>query len=267
MSKKLEGKIAIVTGGGRGVGHAISLALAELGATVVVAVRTASYGEQTIAEIAAKGGKATLFSGLQLSERAACRALIDDTVAKHGALDILVQCAADAPYGAVTEMSDEDFDYLFKTNIYSTFWLTKDAIPHLVKSRGGRIVYISSCSGNGLNSPGIVPYGASKAAVNAFARGVAMEYARTGITCNVVNPGLVASDRVQGRLTEDQLKMISAAFPVPRPATPEEIARAVAFLVMPESSYITGTALVVDGGATLGAVANLEQSLEETGAD
>ena len=81
-----------------------------------------------------------------------------------------------------------------------------------------------------------------------------MEYARLGITCNVVNPGLIASDRAQERMTGEQLGMISASFPVPRPGTSEEIARTVAFLVQPESSYITGTAVVVDGGATLGAV-------------
>jgi 3-oxoacyl-[acyl-carrier protein] reductase len=254
MSKKLEGKIAVVTGGGRGVGRAIAETLAEQGVTVVVAVRTASYGEQAVADIVAKGGKATLFSGLHLSARASCTALIDDTIKRHAAIDILVLCAADAPYCPVVDMGDDDFDELFKTNVYSTFWLTKDSLPHLVKSKGGRIVYISSTAGNGLNSPGIVPYGASKAAVNAFARGVAMEYARTGITCNVINPGLIASDRAQERMSGEQLEMISAAFPVPRPGTSEEIARAVSFLVQPESGYITGTAVVVDGGATLGAV-------------
>ncbi|MDB6062894.1 MAG: fabG 16 [Verrucomicrobiaceae bacterium] len=254
MSKKLEGKIAVVTGGGRGVGRAISETLAEQGATVVVAVRTANYGENTVADIIAKGGNATLFSGLHLGDRSSCTALIDDTISRHGGIDILVLCAADAPYCPIVAMSDEDFDALFKTNVYSTFWLTKDAIPHLIKSKSGRVVYISSTAGNGLNSPGIVPYSASKAAVNAFARGVAIEYARTGITCNVVNPGLIASDRAQERMSGDQLNMISAAFPVPRPGTSEEIARAVSFLVQPESSYITGTAVVVDGGATLGAV-------------
>lgn len=254
MSKKLEGKIAIVTGGGRGVGRAISETLAEQGATVVVAVRTASYGENTVADIAAKGGKATLFSGLHLSDRASCKKLIDDTMARHGGIDILVLCAADAPFSPVVNMSDEDFDALFKTNVYSTFWLTKDALPHLTQSKGGRIVYISSTAGNGLNSPGLAAYAASKSALNAFSRGVAIEYARVGLTCNVVNPGLIASDRAQERMTSDQLGMISASFPVPRPGTSEEIARAVSFLVQPESSYITGTAVVVDGGATLGAV-------------
>src|SRR5690606_3254644 len=150
MSKKLEGKIAVVTGGGRGVGRAISKALAEQGATVVVAVRTASYGENTVADIAASGGKATLFSGLHLSDRISCKSLIDDTAARHGAIDILVLCAADAPYSALVDMSDENFDELFKTNVYSTFWLTKDAIPHLIASKAGRIVFISSTAGNGL---------------------------------------------------------------------------------------------------------------------
>lgn len=262
MAGKLTGKVAVVTGGGRGMGLAISKALAAQGATVVVAVRTAHYGESAVADITATGGKATLFSGLELTERDASRRLIDDTVRRHGGLDILVLCAADAPHGAVVEMKDEDFDVLVKSNLYSTFWFAKDAIPQLAKSQSGRLICISSSAGNRLNTPGIVPYGATKAALNSMVRGMAMEYARLGITVNTVDPGLIASDRMQSMLTPEMAAAISSGFPVPRPGTPDEIASAVTFLALPESAYITGHALVVDGGASLGSVPHLDSSLQ-----
>ncbi|MDB5988026.1 MAG: family oxidoreductase [Nevskia sp.] len=263
MSGKLDGKVAVVTGGGRGIGRAISNALAELGATVVVAVRTAKHGEEVVAEITAKGGKATLFAGLELQQRSSSQRLIADTVKRHGDLDILILCAADAPHGAVLEMSDEDFDVLAKSNFYSTFWFAKDAIPYLAKSKNGRFICISSCAGNRLNTPGIVPYGATKAAVNSLVRGLAVEYARMGITVNTVDPGLIASDRMQSMLSPEMAGAISAGFPVPRPGTPAEVASAVAFLSLPESAYITGTALVVDGGASLGSLPHLDDSLQD----
>ncbi|WP_028079113.1 SDR family NAD(P)-dependent oxidoreductase [Solimonas soli] len=259
MGGKLEGKIAIVTGGGRGIGKAIARTLSDQGATVVVAVRTAKFGEDVVAEITGKGGKATLYAGFELAERSASKALIDDTVQRHGKLDILVLCAADAPNGAVVEMTDDDFDLMTRSNFYSTFWFAKDAIPHLAKSGTGRMICISSCAGNRLNSPGIVPYGASKAAINSLIRGMAVEYGRLGITFNTVDPGLIASDRMY--LPADMVKVITSSFPVARIGETTEIANAVAFLAAPESSYITGHHLVVDGGASLGSVPNLDDSL------
>ncbi|MDB5971428.1 MAG: family oxidoreductase [Hydrocarboniphaga sp.] len=259
MGGKLDGKIAVVTGGGRGIGKAIARTLAELGATVVVAVRTARYGEEAVAEIVGKGGKASLFAGFDLAERSASKALIEDTVQRHGKLDILVLCAADAPNGALVDMADDDFDLMTRSNFYSTFWFAKDAIPHLAKSGAGRMICISSCAGNRLNTPGIVPYGASKAAINSLIRGLAVEYGRLGITFNTVDPGLIASDRMY--LPADMVKAITSSFPVARIGESPEIANAVAFLASPESGYVTGHHLVVDGGASLGSVPNLDESL------
>jgi 3-oxoacyl-[acyl-carrier protein] reductase len=262
MSGQLQGKVAVVTGGGRGTGRSISHALAAQGATVVVAVRTARYGEQTVSEITSRGGKATLFTGLELQQRATSQSLIEDTVKRHGGVDILVLCAADYAYGALTEMPDGDFDTLVKCNFYSTFWFAKDALPHLAKSKAGRLICISSCAGNRLNTPGIVPYGATKAAVSSLVRGMAVEYARSGVTVNSLELGLIASDRTQSMMTPEVTKMVSAGFPVPRAGTTDEVASAVVFLALPQSAYITGHSLVVDGGASLGTLPHLEESFD-----
>jgi NAD(P)-dependent dehydrogenase (short-subunit alcohol dehydrogenase family) len=262
MGGKLDGKIAIVTGGGRGIGRSISRALAAQGATVVVAVRTARYGEEVVAEITGQGGKASLFTGLELQQRSASQKLIEDTVKRHGGVDILVLCAADYAYGAVAEMPDDAFDTLVKGNFYSTFWFAKDAIPHLAKSQAGRLICISSCAGNRLNTPGIVPYGATKAAVSSMVRGMAVEYARVGVTVNALELGLIASDRMQSMMTPDMTRAVSGGFPVPRAGTTDEVASAVVFLAQPESAYITGHSLVIDGGASLGTLPRLEESLD-----
>ena len=260
MDKKLEGKVAIVTGGGRGMGRSIAAALAAQGATVVIAARTAQYGEATVAEIVAGGGRASLFAGFELAERSSSQKLIGDTVRRHGRLDILVLCAADAPNGALLQMADEDFDQLAKSNFYSLFWFAKDAIPELARSGAGRFISISSCAGNRIHSPGIVPYGATKAAINSMIRGMAIEYGRLGITFNTVDPGLIASDRMY--LPPEMVQGITSSFPIPRIGTCDEIASAVSFLAWPESAYITGHHLVVDGGASLGSVPNLDDSLQ-----
>jgi 3-oxoacyl-[acyl-carrier protein] reductase len=261
VNGELAGKVAIVTGGGRGMGRAIARHLSQMGATIVVAARTASYGEDAVADLIAEGGSASLYAGFELSNAESCRDVIATTVDRHGRLDALVLCAADASLGSVLDMDDQTFDLLVRSNFHSAFWFTKAAVPHLSRSGNGRIVYISSGSGNKVNTPSSVPYGASKAAVNALARGVAHAYSGLGITFNCINPGLIASDRMRSFLTEDAAMAIAAGFPVARPGTPEEIARAVGFLVSPGSSYITGVELCVDGGSSLTSISTLNETM------
>jgi 3-oxoacyl-[acyl-carrier protein] reductase len=250
MDGRLADKVAIVTGAGRGIGRAIAVRLAAEGAKVVVATRTASYGEETVLRIATEGGEATLFA-LDVKDRAAIAALVDDTVRRHGHVDILVHAAADIPFGTIARLTDRDFDDCFTSIVKSAFWLTKDLAPHLAKSGAGRIVFISSIAGNSRASLGLAHYGAAKAALNAFARGAAVELGPQGVTVNTVDPGLIASDHMKAVMSEEQATRASARFPVSRPGTPEEVASAVLHLVLPESAYINGAQLVVDGGSTL----------------
>jgi 3-oxoacyl-[acyl-carrier protein] reductase len=262
MTDEFIGKIAIVTGGGRGMGRAIVRELAYRGATVVVANRTASFAENTVAELLQEGLKASLYVGLELAQASSCRDLVETTVRRYGRLDILVLCAADATLGSIMDMDDPAFDNMVRCNFYSAFWFTKAAIPHLAATKAGRVIYISSCSGNRVTTPAVVPYGASKAAVNALAWGAAHAYGALGITFNTIDPGLITSDRMLASLSKEQVTKISAGFPVARAGTPEEIARAVAFLATPGSSYITGQQLAVDGGASLASLPSLDNVLD-----
>jgi 3-oxoacyl-[acyl-carrier protein] reductase len=250
MSRPFEGKVAIVTGAGRGIGRAIAARLAAEGAAVVIATRTARYGEEAVASITANGGKASLFA-LDVSDRAAMRALVQDAVERHGRLDIAVHAAADIPFASLLELTDDAFDLCLNSVLKSAFWLTQDAAPQMKRTGGGRLIFISSVAGNRHAVPGLVHYGAAKAALTAFARGAAVELGPLGITVNTVEPGLIASDRMKDMMTEEAAKAISACFPVARVGTPDDVAAAVLSLALPSASWITGTAITVDGGASL----------------
>lgn len=260
-SAQYAGKVVLVTGGGRGMGKAIALAFAKEDATVVIAARTQSYGEQAVAEIRAAGGKAALVGG-DISERAAVKKMIDDAVRSCGQLDIVVHCAADNAHGRIVDMEDEAFDYLIKSNVHSLFWIAKDAVPHLSKAADkGRLIYISSGSANRNFIPGLIPYASTKAYMNAFARGLAVEFGPLNILVNVIEPGMVASDRMKGELNDTQIDTIAANFPVPRAGLPEEIAAAALFMASPQASYITGSSLLIDGGASMVPLVGLSNTL------
>jgi len=249
----LTDRVAIVTGGGRGIGKAIALALAAKGAKVVIATRTASYGEAVVANIRSAGGTASLFP-LDVGECDSVRALIEDTAKQYGRIDIIVHAAATIPFGNIEKLRDEDFDKCQRSITYAAFWLTKYAAPHLAKAKaqgGGRIVFISSTCGPQNILAGLAHYGLAKNGLEAFVRGAALELGHKGITVNAVNPGLIASDNMKQQLNEKQAQELAKNFPVARVGETQDVANAVLFLISPQASYVTGHSLVMDGGATL----------------
>lgn len=250
MQGQLTDKVAIVTGGGRGMGKTIAETLAAEGAKVVIGARTLSYGEQTLAEFREKGYEARLFQA-DIGRREDCRGLVDFARSECGGLDILVHCAADIPHGSIRELPEEDFQRCIDSILGAAFWLTKDAIPHLEISGAGRIIYISSVCGSQTAIPGMAHYGAAKGGLDAFARGAALELGAAGITVNTVNPGLITSDRMRERLPTEYAQALSAGFPIARTGTTQEVADLVAFLASPKAAYITGQSIVLDGGSTL----------------
>ncbi|MES2320796.1 MAG: SDR family oxidoreductase [Pseudomonadota bacterium] len=263
MQQRYAGKVVLVTGAGRGMGRAIADAFAAEGAIVVISARTSSYGEEAVAAIESRGGQASLVGG-DISDRAAVKAMFSQAIAAHGRLDVVVHCAADNAHSKIVDMNDDDFDYLIKSNVNSLFWIAKDAAPHLSQAPGkGRLIYISSGSANRNFIPGLIPYASTKAFMNAFARGLAVEFGPMNILVNVVEPGMVASDRMKAGVNEQQAAAISSNFAVPRPGHPDEIASAVLFMASPEASYITGTSLLVDGGASMASLGNLAGVLAE----
>ncbi|WP_313054259.1 SDR family NAD(P)-dependent oxidoreductase [Pseudomonas lopnurensis] len=248
---KFKDKVVLITGAGRGMGRVVALAYAKEGARVVVSARTAAYGEETVRAIEALGARACLVGG-DIADREAVRAMVEGAVEAFGALDIVVHCAADAPHGRILDTSDETFDHLVRSNVQSLFWLAKDAAIHLSKARDkGRLIFISSGEANRKYTPGLIPYGSSKAFMNAFARGLVVEFGALDILVNVVEPGLIGTDRLADALGDELPHKLAAHFPVPRVGRSEDIANAVLFLTSNEASYITGSNLLVDGGATM----------------
>jgi len=256
MSGKLEGRVAIVTGGGRGIGRATAELFAAEGARVVVATRTAAPGEATVAAITKAGGEATLFV-VDIGSREAVRDLVIRTIERYGALDIVLHNAAYIPYGKLGRLTDAELDKTFDVGLKAAFWLAADALPHLMASRAARILVTSSVAGNREVTPGLVHYGAMKAGLNGFIRGAALELAPRRITVNGIEPGLTMTHSLQVAAKPDQIRQMEAGIPLGRAAEPREIATAFLYLASDEAAYITGQTLVIDGGSMLGKPAGL----------
>jgi len=245
----LSGKVAIVTGSGRGIGEAIARLFAERGAMVTVTGRTAAEVGQVAGAIVAGGGAALAVTA-DIGEAGTAARLVDETVARFGRLDILVHNAGLFPYDPIESMTDEAWLRVLDVNLTGAFRLLKAGVPHL-KPRGGRILFTSSVQGNRAAVPGCAHYAASKAGLNGLIRAAALELARHGITVNGVEPGLVLTAEVARSIPPERRERMAAAVPQRRWALPMEVAEAMLFLASDEAAYVTGQTLVLDGGATL----------------
>ena len=249
MAFDLAGRVALVTGGGRGIGAAIVTRLAEAGAFVVIANRTADVADRLAAELRDKGltAEAVPLAGL---DRPACHLLVSDVVAKHGRLDVLVHNAGGCPWASVEEMTEEKLDEALALNLKACFWLAQAAAPHMRKQRFGRILVTSSVSARVVMAGG-AHYSAAKAGVNAFIRGAAFEFARDGVTVNGVEPGFIAKPGRGTLNTPEKIAEIGRHIPMGAMGEADDIACAMLYLASPEAKYVTGQTIVVDGGSTL----------------
>lgn len=246
MTARMAGKVAFVTGGGSGIGAATAKRLAEEGATVIVCGRREAPLAEVVESIRAVGGKAQ-FKVADVSDEHAFVGAIEQVAAEHGRLDVMVNNAMAYTWGSVDSMSTEDWHANFTTTVDGTFWGTRTAM-RLMKDGGGSIVNIASICGL-FGTAWMSGYSAAKAAVINFSRAVASEGAASGVRCNVVVPGVVATPSTAGMLSDEQTRAnTEKLIPMRRVARPEELANAVLFLASDESSYITGASLPVDGG-------------------
>lgn len=264
MGNRLEGKVAIVTGGATGIGEAISKRFAKEGARVVVASYPKDPVEDVVNEIKTEGGGAIGFKG-DLSEDVNALRCVQLAVSEWGRLDILINNAGVFPItSTIDEYAEDAFDYLIKNNIKSTFLMVKYAIPELQKTKGNIVAAGSESGFLGLGKN--VPYGGTKGFIHAFIKGVAAEQAKNGIRANCVCPGSIDTAwtrKETGPMDEKMEKMIVAATPMGRRGTTEEIANAYLFLASDEASYVTGSLFSVDGGITISKGALGEEIPEE----
>ena len=249
MAFNLQGKVALITGGGRGIGAAIVTRFAEAGASVMIANRTLDVAEELAANLNSRGlpAKAALFDDLT---RQGVTRLVDTTASAFGGLDIVVHNAGGCPWKSIAEMDEAALDAALDLNLKPCFWLTQAAVPHMRQRGKGRILVTSSVSAH-VAIDGGAHYSAAKAGVNAFIRGAAFELARDGITVNGVEPGYIAKPG-RGLMSEPERKArIEAHIPMGHMGEADDIAYAMLYLASDESKYMTGQTITVDGGSTL----------------
>jgi len=245
---RLEGKVALVTGASRGIGAAIAGRLASEGAAVAVNYAGSEAAAMAVvAGIEALGGRAIAMQA-DVSDPAACAALVGRTVTELGGLDILVNNAGITRDGLLVRMSDEDWDAVIRTDLTGVFSMTRAAGKVMMKARSGSIVNLTSVVGITGNA-GQVNYSAAKAGVIGLTKSVARELAPRGVRCNAVAPGFIETD-MTASLSGEIRAATAAQIALKRFGSPADVASAVVFLASDDAGYVTGTVLAVDGGMT-----------------
>lgn len=245
----LDGKVALVTGGSRGIGRAIAVALAREGAKVAINFAgNEKAAEETKALVEQAGSEAILLKA-DVSDKDTDAALIDTVIKTYGKIDILVNNAGITRDSLMLRMKEDDFDAVIDTNLRSVFYLTKAAAKSMMKKRTGRIINMSSVVGLTGNA-GQVNYAAAKAGVLGITKSAAKELASRGITVNAVAPGFIETDMTDV-LSDTVKESLLHEIPLKRMGEPKDVANAVLFLASDQSAYITGQVIHVDGGLVM----------------
>lgn len=251
---KLQGKFALVAGGGGGIGRAVALALARAGAQTAVADIAKNNAEKVSAEVKALGVE-TVACQVDLTKKTDVDRMMDELHARFGRIDILVNCQGWDRLEPFVESSEETWEKLLAINFKSVLYTARAVLPHMIAQGGGKLVNIASDAGR-VGSSWEAVYAGAKGAVIAFSKTIAREVARYKINVNVVCPGLTDTPLLQAVRSQSEqtgriIDAVTKATPFRRPAKPEEIAEAVLFLTSPAADFITGQTLSVSGGLTM----------------
>lgn len=250
MFADLNGKIAIVTGSGQGIGAGIARVFAGAGAKVMVVNRTPENGQRTVDEIRDAGGEAEL-CGIDIGSVDSVEAAVAQTVECWGGVDIMLHNAASFLGGNVDAYSEDDLETVLAVNLKACFRFSRAVIPHFRKRGGGRLLFTSSVTGPRVAMPGTAYYAASKGGMNAFIRTAALELARENITVNGVEPGYIRTAAMELLADEAGLAEMTKYIPAGFMGAPEDIAYCMLYLASDEARYITGQTICIDGGSTL----------------
>jgi NAD(P)-dependent dehydrogenase (short-subunit alcohol dehydrogenase family) len=246
---KLGGKIAIVTGGGSGIGRATAKLFAQEGAKVVVAEYHTETGQDAVRAIQDSGGQA-LFVGVDVSNSAEVGHLVQETLDAYGGIDILFNNAGVLLFGTVLDTTEEDWARLMSINLTGAFLCSRAVMPHMIRRGGGAIINVTSSTGAHDAAANIAAYVASKGGVALLTKAMAIDHAADNVRVNAIAPGPTDTPMLRRALTPEEIEIFAATFPMQRLGRPEEVAEAVLFLACEEASFITGAILAVDGGQT-----------------
>ena len=248
---RLHGKVAVITGGNAGIGEAITKAFVREGASVVITGRRQEELRRVVNDIVKEQGKAFAVAGSVTDERHV-QETVRQTVQQFGRLDILVNNAGVGDFGKrLHEIDDATWMQVFDVNLTGVFRMTRAVLPQMLKQGKGAIVNISSIASL-IGLPSLPVYAASKGALDALTRALAVDYAKEGIRCNVVNPGLIDTPMAAPLMSNSELlDPILSHYPIRRAGKPEEVANMVLYLVSDEASWVTGWTFPVDGGMTI----------------
>jgi 3-oxoacyl-[acyl-carrier protein] reductase len=248
---RLNRKVAIVTGAGKGIGGGIARVFASEGAQVLVVDLDELWGGKTVDSIKKMGGNASFFRG-DVSKPEDMTKMAGTAVERFGRIDILCSNAGIFTHMArIEEMTVEDWDAILNVNLRGTFLAVKACVPHMIKQRYGRILVTSSTTGNRTAIIGLSHYAASKGGINGFIRNIALELAEYNITVNGVEPGNIVTEGMLEVVGEEWIKVNEAVIPMGHLGEPEDVGHAMAFLASDGAKFITGQTIVVDGGQIL----------------
>jgi len=245
-SRRLQGMRALITGGDSGIGRAVAIAFAREGADVLISYLSEHEdAEETARWIEKAGRKAVRIAG-DIQDSSHCRALVDRAVTELGGLDILVNNAAhQATFKSVDEITDQEWEATFRTNIHAPFWMARAAVPHMPK--GGAIINTASINSD-VPNPTLLPYATTKGAIHNFTGGLAQLLAKDGIRVNAVAPGPVWTPLIPSTMPPETVANFGSNVPMKRAAQPAELATAYVMLADPRSSYTSGATIAVTGG-------------------